>query len=79
MTVTDRLNDYSLINNGKIGFVNSELRRSDMFDKNSPQNYQARGNVAALGRVNANDPNNHGDFNGISKTVNVKPELRVNY
>ncbi|HEA0046581.1 TPA: YSIRK-type signal peptide-containing protein, partial [Staphylococcus aureus] len=81
VTVTDRLNDYSLINNGKIGFVNSELRRSDMFDKNSPQNYQARGNVAALGRVNANDPNNHGDFNGISKTVNVKPdsELIINF
>ncbi len=55
VTVTDKVNGYSLINNGKIGFVNSELRRSDMFDKNNPQNYQAKGNVAALGRVNAND------------------------
>ncbi len=31
VTVTDKVNGYSLINNGKIGFVNSELRRSDMF------------------------------------------------
>ncbi len=37
VTVTDKVNGYSLINNGKIGFVNSELRRSDMFDKNNPQ------------------------------------------
>ncbi|HDH6751187.1 TPA: DUF1542 domain-containing protein [Staphylococcus aureus] len=81
VTVTDKVNGYSLINNGKIGFVNSELRRSDMFDKNNPQNYQARGNVAALGRVNANDSTNHGNFNGISKTVNVKPdsELIINF
>ncbi|MFB2693496.1 LPXTG-anchored DUF1542 repeat protein FmtB [Staphylococcus aureus] len=80
-TVTDKVNGYSLINNGKIGFVNSELRRSDMFDKNNPQNYQARGNVAALGRVNANDSTDHGNFNGISKTVNVKPdsELIINF
>ncbi|SUK55791.1 LPXTG-anchored DUF1542 repeat protein FmtB [Staphylococcus aureus] len=81
VTVTDKVNGYSLINNGKIGFVNSELRRSDMFDKNNPQNYQARGNVAALGRVNANDSTDHGKFNGISKTVNVKPdsELIINF
>ncbi|HHD0185487.1 TPA: LPXTG-anchored DUF1542 repeat protein FmtB [Staphylococcus aureus] len=81
VTVTDKVNGYSLINNGKIGFVNSELRRSDMFDKNNPQNYQARGNVAALGRVNANDSTDHGNFNGISKTVNVKPdsELIINF
>lgn len=52
-----------------------------MFDKNNPQNYQARGNVAALGRVNANDSTDHGNFNGISKTVNVKPdsELIINF
>ncbi|HCX3720959.1 TPA: DUF1542 domain-containing protein [Staphylococcus aureus] len=81
VTVTDKVNGYSLINNGKIGFVNSELRRSDMFDKNNPQNYQARGNVAALDRVNANDSTDHGNFNGISKTVNVKPdsELIINF
>ncbi|HHQ7192016.1 TPA: SasC/FmtB family protein [Staphylococcus aureus] len=81
VTVTDKVNGYSLINNGKIGFVNSELRRNDMFDKNNPQNYQARGNVAALGRVNANDSTDHGNFNGISKTVNVKPdsELIINF
>ncbi|MCO4455785.1 methicillin resistance protein FmtB [Staphylococcus aureus] len=81
VTVTDKVNGYSLINNGKIGFVNSELRRSDMFDKNNPQNYQARGNVAALGRVNANDSTDHGNFNGISKTVKVKPdsELIINF
>ncbi|SGU28929.1 FmtB protein [Staphylococcus aureus] len=81
VTVTDKVNGYSLINNGKIGFVNSELRRSDMFDKNNPQNYQARGNVAALGRVNANDSTDHGNFNGISKIVNVKPdsELIINF
>ncbi|HDA2870992.1 TPA: DUF1542 domain-containing protein [Staphylococcus aureus] len=81
VTVTDKVNGYSLINNGKIGFVNSELRRSDMFDKNNPQNYQARGNVAALGRMNANDSTDHGNFNGISKTVNVKPdsELIINF
>ncbi|RQX56514.1 LPXTG-anchored DUF1542 repeat protein FmtB [Staphylococcus aureus] len=81
VTVTDKVNGYSLINNGKIGFVNSELRRSDMFDKNNPQNYQARGNVAALGRVNANDSTDHGNFNGISKTINVKPdsELIINF
>ncbi|HAZ5356294.1 TPA: DUF1542 domain-containing protein [Staphylococcus aureus] len=81
VTVTDKVNGYSLINNGKIGFVNSELRRSDMFDKNNPQNYQAKGNLAALGRVNANDSTDHGNFNGISKTVNVKPdsELIINF
>ncbi|MBE5676982.1 DUF1542 domain-containing protein [Staphylococcus sp. SS87] len=81
VTVTDHVDGYSLINNGKIGFVNSELRRSDMFDKNNPQNYQAKGNVAALGRVNANDSTDHGNFNGISKTVSVKPdsELIINF
>ncbi|HDH5802192.1 TPA: DUF1542 domain-containing protein [Staphylococcus aureus] len=81
VTVTDKVNGYSLINNGKIGFVNSELRRSDMFDKNNPQNYQAKGNMAALGRVNANDSTDHGNFNGITKTVNVKPdsELIINF
>lgn len=81
VTVTDHVEGYSLINNGKIGFVNSELRRSDMFDKNSPQNYQAKGNVAALGRVKATDSTDHGNFNGISKTVNVKPdsELIINF
>lgn len=81
VTVTDHVDGYSLINNGKIGFVNSELRRSDMFDKNNPQNYQAKGNVAALGRINANDSTDHGNFNGISKTVSVKPdsELIINF
>ncbi|MGO4161960.1 SasC/FmtB family protein, partial [Staphylococcus aureus] len=65
---------YSLINNGKIGIVNLELRRSDMFDKNNTQNYQAKGNVAALGRLNANYSTYHGKFKGITKNVNVKPD-----
>ncbi|MGT2610613.1 hypothetical protein ACVQ92_13005 [Staphylococcus aureus] len=47
-----------------------------MFD-NNPQNYQAKGNVAALGRVNANDSTDHGNFNGITKTVNVKPDSEI--
>ncbi len=48
-----------------------------MFDKNNPQNYQAGKCRAALGRVNANDSTDHGNFNGISKTVNVKPDSRI--
>ncbi len=38
-----------------------------MFDKNNPQNYQAKGNVVVTVVWNANDSTDHGNFNGISK------------
>ncbi|EHJ09075.1 SasC/FmtB family protein [Staphylococcus simiae] len=81
VTIKDNVDGYTLVDHGKVGFVNSNLRRSDMFDKHSPQNYQASGNVLVLGRVKADNNNDHGDFNGISKEVNVKPgsELVVDF
>ena len=45
--------------------------RTSMFDSGDAKNYQAQGNVIALGRIKGNDTNDHGDFNGIEKTLTV--------
>lgn len=77
VTVTDNVPGYTLINHGKVGFVNADLTRTDMFDNGNPKNYQAEGNVLALGRVQDGRPNDHGDFNGISKQIDVKPKSEL--
>ncbi|MBS3496274.1 hypothetical protein KCX00_14040, partial [Staphylococcus aureus] len=39
--------------------------------------YQAQVNVIALGRINGNDTNDHGDFNGIEKSLTVNPNSEL--
>ncbi len=39
--------------------------------------YQAQGNVIALGRIKGNDTNDHGDFNGIEKSLTVNPNSEL--
>ncbi|MBL7565008.1 hypothetical protein JHX95_04675 [Staphylococcus saccharolyticus] len=65
--VVDSLSGFNLINGGKVGLLNSVLERTNVFDSADPKNYQAVDNVVALGRINGNDPNDHGGFNGIEK------------
>ncbi|MGV1143896.1 SasC/FmtB family protein [Staphylococcus aureus] len=81
VTVTDKVNGYSLINNGSIGFVNENQDEAICLIRITLKTIKLKGNVAALGRVNANDSTDHGNFNGITKTVNVKPdsELIINF
>ncbi|SBB98925.1 LPXTG-motif cell wall anchor domain-containing protein [Staphylococcus aureus] len=51
--------------------------RTSMFDSADAKNYQAQGNVIALGRIKGNDTNDHGDFNGIEKTLTVNPNSEL--
>ncbi len=41
------------------------------------KNYQAQGNVIALGRIHGTDTNDHGDFNGIEKALTVNPNSEL--
>lgn len=77
VTVVDNLPGFTLINGGKVGVFSHAMVRTSMFDSGDAKNYQAQGNVIALGRIKGNDTNDHGDFNGIEKslTVNPNPEL----
>ncbi|MBS3511430.1 LPXTG-anchored repetitive surface protein SasC, partial [Staphylococcus aureus] len=47
------------------------------FDSGDAKNYQAQGNVIALGRIKGNDTNDHGDFNGIEKSLTVNPNSEL--
>lgn len=51
--------------------------RTSMFDSGDAKNYQAQGNVIALGRIKGNDTNDHGDFNGIEKSLTVNPNSEL--
>ncbi|HHW7943203.1 TPA: LPXTG-anchored aggregation protein SasC [Staphylococcus aureus] len=77
VTVVDNLPGFTLINGGKVGVFSHAMVRTSMFDSGDAKNYQAQGNVIALGRIKGNDTNDHGDFNGIEKslTVNTNSEL----
>ncbi len=51
--------------------------RTSMFDSGDAKNYQAQGNVIALGRIKGNDTHDHGDFNGIEKSLTVNPNSEL--
>ena len=65
--VLNSLPGFNLIDGGKVGVLNAVLERTQVFHPGDRNNKQAQGTVLALGRVEGNDPNNHGDFNGIEK------------
>ncbi|WP_340579763.1 LPXTG-anchored aggregation protein SasC [Staphylococcus aureus] len=77
VTVVDNLPGYTLINGGKVGVFSHAMVRTSMFDSADAKNYQAQGNVIALGRIRGNDTNDHGDFNGIEKTLTVNPNSEL--
>lgn len=77
VTVVDNLPGFTLINGGKVGVLSHAMVRTSMFDSGDAKNYQAQGNVLALGRIRGNDPNDHGDFNGIEKTLKVNPNSEL--
>ncbi|HDP5863364.1 TPA: LPXTG-anchored repetitive surface protein SasC [Staphylococcus aureus] len=77
VTVVDNLPGYTLINGGKVGVFSHAMVRTSMFDSGDAKNYQAQGNVIALGRIRGNDTNDHGDFNGIEKTLTVNPNSEL--
>lgn len=77
VTVVDNLPGYTLINGGKVGVFSHAMVRTSMFDSGDAKNYQAQGNVIALGRIRVNDTNDHGDFNGIEKTLTVNPNSEL--
>lgn len=75
VTVVDNLPGFTLINGGKVGVFSHAMVRTSMFDSGDAKNYQAQGNVIALGRIKGNDTNDHGDFNGIEKIFNSKSKF----
>lgn len=77
VTVVDNLPGYTLINGGKVGVFSHAMVRTSMFDSGDAKNYQAQGNVIALGRIKGNDTNDHGGFNGIEKTLTVNPNSEL--
>ncbi|HHC5072186.1 TPA: SasC/FmtB family protein [Staphylococcus aureus] len=77
VTVVDNLPGYTLINGGKVGVFSHAMVRTSMFDSGDAKNYQAQGNVIALGRIRGNDTNDHGDFNGIEKALTVNPNSEL--
>lgn len=77
VTVVDNLPGFTLINGGKVGVFSHAMVRTSMFDSANAKNYQAQGNVIALGRIKGNDTNDHGDFNGIEKTLTVNPNSEL--
>lgn len=77
VTVVDNLPGYTLINGGKVGVFSHAMVRTSMFDSGDAKNYQAQGNVIAFGRIRGNDTNDHGDFNGIEKTLTVNPNSEL--
>ncbi|MFK3483572.1 LPXTG-anchored repetitive surface protein SasC [Staphylococcus aureus] len=77
VTVVDNLPGFTLINGGKVGVFSHAKVRTSMFDSGDNKNYQAQGNVIALGRINGTDTNDHGDFNGIEKTLTVNPNSEL--
>lgn len=77
VTVVDNLPGFTLINGGKVGVYSHAMVRTSMFDSGDAKNYQAQGNVIALGRIKGNDTNDHGDFNGIEKSLTVNPNSEL--
>lgn len=77
VTVVDNLPGFTLINGGKVGVFSHAMVRTSMFDSADAKNYQAQGNVIALGRIKGNDTTDHGDFNGIEKTLTVSPNSEL--
>ncbi|EFB95474.1 LPXTG-anchored aggregation protein SasC [Staphylococcus aureus] len=77
VTVVDNLPGFTFINGGKVGVFSHAMVRTSMFDSGDAKNYQAQGNVIALGRIKGNDTNDHGDFNGIEKSLTVNPNSEL--
>ncbi len=77
VTVVDNLPGFTLINGGKVGVFSHAMVRTSMFDSGDAKNYQAQGNVIALGRIKGIDTNDHGDFNGIEKSLTVNPNSEL--
>lgn len=75
--VLNSLPGFNLIDGGKVGVLNAVLERTQVFHPGDRNNKQAQGTVLALGRIEGNDPNNHGDFNGIEKDVTVNPNSEI--
>lgn len=77
VTVVDNLPGFTLINGGKVGVLSHAMVRISMFEAGSNRTYQAQGNVLALGRISGTDASNHGDFNGIEKSLTVNPNSEL--
>ncbi|HDB6421819.1 TPA: LPXTG-anchored repetitive surface protein SasC [Staphylococcus aureus] len=77
VTVVDNLPGFTLINGGKAGVLSHAMVRTSMFEAGSNRTYQAQGNVLALGRISGTDASNHGDFNGIEKSLTVNPNSEL--
>ncbi|MDG5209162.1 LPXTG-anchored repetitive surface protein SasC [Staphylococcus aureus] len=77
VTVVDNLPGFTLINSGKVGVLSHAMVRTSMFEAGSNRTYQAQGNVLALGRISGTDASNHGDFNGIEKSLTVNPNSEL--
>ncbi|HCX1751235.1 TPA: LPXTG-anchored repetitive surface protein SasC [Staphylococcus aureus] len=77
VTVVDNLPGFTLINGGKVGVLSHTMVRTSMFEAGSNRTYQAQGNVLALGRISGTDASNHGDFNGIEKSLTVNPNSEL--
>ncbi len=77
VTVVDNLPGFTLINGGKVGVLSHAMVRTSMFEAGSNRTYQAQGNVLALGRISGTDASNHGDFNGIEKTLTANPNSEL--
>ncbi|HHC9198398.1 TPA: LPXTG-anchored aggregation protein SasC [Staphylococcus aureus] len=77
VNVVNNLPGFTLINGGKVGVFSHAMVRTSMFDSGDNKNYQAQGNVIALGRIHGTDTNGHGDFNGIEKTLTVNPNSEL--
>ncbi|UMT74888.1 LPXTG-anchored repetitive surface protein SasC [Staphylococcus roterodami] len=77
VTIVDNLPGFTLINGGKVGVLSHAMVRTSMFDSGDAKNYQAQGNVIALGRIRGNDTTNHDGFNGIEKALTVNPNSEL--
>ncbi|ENJ8828243.1 LPXTG-anchored repetitive surface protein SasC [Staphylococcus aureus] len=77
VTVVDNLPGFTLINGGKVGVLSHAMVRTSMFEAGSNRTYQAQGNVLTLGRISGTDASNHGDFNGIEKSLTVNPNSEL--
>lgn len=77
VNVVNNLPGFALINGGKVGVFSHAMVRTSMFDSGDNKNYQAQGNVIALGRIHGTDTNDHGNFNGIEKTLTVNPNSEL--
>lgn len=77
VTVVDNLPGFTLINGGKVAVLSHAMVRTSMFEAGSNRTYQAQGNVLALGRISGTDASNHGDFNGIEKSLTVNPNSEL--